>query len=93
VAEPWEWQRLGESIEFGEVMLELLERHGWRIERRAGFAGEGVLLIATRGDLERHLTVAHLSAEGPTIAAAALSLFNEISFYPSLLHEADAVGA
>jgi hypothetical protein len=78
--EGWEWERLGESSPFGEVLLDLLERHGWHIERRAGFAGAGILLMATRRDVDRALC-----GEGPTVADAALTLFNEIASQPSLM--------
>lgn len=78
--EGWEWERLGDSTPFGEVLLELLERQGWHIERQPAFAGAGVLLIATRSDVD-----GCLSANGSTIADAALSLFNEIASQPSLM--------
>ena len=43
-------ERLGDSAGFGELLIELLERNGWRVHRRAAFAGDGVLLIATHPD-------------------------------------------
>ena len=43
-------QRLGDSAGFGETLIELLELNGWTVHRRVGFAGEGVLLIATHPD-------------------------------------------
>lgn len=80
----WEWERLGDSIEFGECLLELLEENqGWRINRQLGFAGAGVLLVATRSDVAYAL-----SAEGETVGGAALALFNEISSQPSLMRAA-----
>lgn len=79
----WEWERLGESIDFGEVLLELLERQGWRIHRQVGFAGARLLLVATRPDVDHSI-----SGEGPDVAGAALSLFNGISSQPSLMRAA-----
>lgn len=76
----WDWERLGESMEFGEVLLELLEDQGWHIERRSMFAGAGLLLIATRPDIDHSMC-----GEGPSVAGAALSLFNEIASQPSLM--------
>jgi hypothetical protein len=83
VEDTWEWQRLGESMEFGECLLELLEKQGWTISRRPGFAGVGVLLVATRRDVAYAV-----SGDGSTTASAALTLFNEIASQPSLMRAA-----
>lgn len=83
VEDTWEWQRLGESAEFGECLLELLEKQGWKIQRRPGFAGGGVLLIATRRDVAYAV-----SGDGDTTSSAALCLFNEIASQPSLMRAA-----
>jgi hypothetical protein len=69
-------ERLGNSDAFGEVLLEILVRAGWVVERRRAFAGDGVLVIARHGDFE-------FKAAGPSIAAAARELFHEASrFFP-----------
>lgn len=63
-------ERLGDSDEWGYVLLELLEQAGWTITRRSAIA-EGVLLIATG-----HGT--SVSAAGETVAAAAGPLFERV---------------
>jgi hypothetical protein len=71
-------ERLGDTVEFGEILLRMLElanqetgRPGWTIHRRRGFAGDGVLLIATHPDGY------DVSAAGATVAEAAIPLFLE----------------
>lgn len=63
-------ERLGASDAFGEVLLDVLERNGWLVHKQQAFAGEGVLVIARKNGLE-------FKATGPTIAAAAVDLFQE----------------
>jgi len=63
-------ERLGESFDFGECLLEILEWHGWKIhDTRRAFAGNGVMLFATHPDGY------DVQAEGPTVTAAATQLF------------------
>lgn len=38
-------QRLGETVEFGRVLVGLLEKAGWQVEERPSLGG-GVMLIA-----------------------------------------------
>lgn len=60
-------ERLGESVEWGELLVSLLEQAGWEIERRP-LIGDGVILIATG-----HGT--SVSAAGDTFTGAAAPLF------------------
>jgi hypothetical protein len=69
-------QRLGETAEFGGLLLRLLQLNGWEIvgpdDGVTAFAGEGVLVIARRGEHEVRRT-------GPSVAAIAPVLFVEAS--------------
>jgi hypothetical protein len=60
-------ERLGESIEWGELQLRLLELAGWTIERRPTIGG-GVLVFASKAG-------ATVSAAGDTLAEASSALF------------------
>lgn len=57
------WERLGESEGFGWVLLELLERAGWKVHVRAAL-GEGVLVSASHPELVDF----DLRAEGRSVA-------------------------
>jgi hypothetical protein len=67
-------ERLGDSDVFGEFLLEILERHGWDVYRRRGFAGDGVVLMAQREFVE-------LRQAGATVPGAAVPLFLEAVKY------------
>lgn len=63
-------ERLGDSFEFGEFLLELLEKRGWTVHpTRRAFAGNGVLVIVTHPDGYQ------LQAEGPSVVEAATQIF------------------
>lgn len=64
-------QRLGESAEYGELLIRLLELAGWKVHRRRAFAGDGVLLIAT------HRDGWDVTSSGPSLAAAVSPLFQQ----------------
>lgn len=65
-------RRLGETAAFSETVLELLENAGWTISRIRAFAGEGVLMVASK---EAQSVV----GSGPDSAAAATNLLAEVS--------------
>lgn len=62
-------QRLGDTVAWGELLIELLELNGWTIHRRRAFAGDGIILLATHPDGW------DVEAAGPSVAAAATPLF------------------
>lgn len=51
-----ELERIGDSDWFGWMLLELLERHGWRIVQRPAL-GSGLLVIATNAELGAEIVV------------------------------------
>lgn len=71
-------ERLGDSFEFGYMLLELLSLSGWQVNITTPFAGMDetgehraeVLVIATRGPLE-------VKRIGETVASVAADLFGE----------------
>lgn len=71
-------ERLGETFEFGYMLLNLLSISGWQVAVPKPFAGldesgerpAGVLVIATRGPLE-------VKRIGESVAAVATDLFGE----------------
>ncbi len=63
-------ERLGQSDEWGHLLIGLLERAGWEVVRRP-WLGDGVLLIATG-----HGT--SVSAAGDTLPSAAAPLFERV---------------
>lgn len=63
-------ERLGESDEWGHVLVGLLEQAGWEVTQRL-LIGDGVLLVAAG-----HGT--SVSAAGDTYAAAAAPLFERL---------------
>jgi hypothetical protein len=73
-------ERLGESGAFGEEIVAIIERQGWIVERRRAFAGEGILLIATLGELEE-------CASGPCVSSAAVSLFHKVVVFFGTAYE------
>ena len=77
-------QRLGESFEFGYMLLQLLELAGWQVAITRPFAGvdetlehAGVLVIAERGPFE-------VRRVGETVAHVASDLFQEAMSLPRL---------
>jgi hypothetical protein len=54
-------ERLGETAEFGSLLLRLLELNGWHVAQLRGFAGDGVLVIARKGPFEVARTGARLA--------------------------------
>jgi hypothetical protein len=64
-------ERLGETIEWGELLIRLLELKGWKVHRRRAFAGDGVILIATNP------AGYDVQAAGATVAEASFPLFME----------------
>ena len=73
-------QRLGETSEFGYLLLDLLGLDGWEVVVTSAFAGgsaeaearPGVLVIASRNGME-------VKAVGDSVAAVACELFVEAS--------------
>lgn len=71
-------ERLGDTFEFGYMLLELLSLSGWQVAVTTPFAGMDetgerraeVLVIASRGPLE-------VRRIGETVAAVATELFGE----------------
>ncbi len=63
-------QRLGETYEWGEMLLRLVELAGWKVERATGFGG-GVLLFARNRGRE-------VTLRRDTFAEAALALHHEV---------------
>lgn len=45
-------ERLGETVEFRSLLLDLLRLNGWVVDSRPAFAGAGVLIIASRNGIE-----------------------------------------
>jgi hypothetical protein len=77
-------ERLGDSFEFGSLLLQLLETPnaetgdpGWTIYIRRAFAGDGVLLIGTHPLLDG----VEVKAEGASVAAAAVPFFNDAVYW------------
>lgn len=74
-------ERLGETFEFGSMLLHLMRASGWEIAETKPFAAmsetgdqdAGVLVIARRGALE-------IKRTGESLAAIALDLFNEAMY-------------
>lgn len=65
------WERIGESDGFGWLILGMLEQAGWRVYVRAGFAGEGVMILGTHPDLAG----VEVCESGATVAGAAVPFF------------------
>jgi len=63
-------ERLGATVEFGSLLLNLLEMDGWDVQRVGAFAGEGVLVIARRGPFEVRRT-------GESIGEISTEVFKE----------------
>lgn len=71
--EPGELERLGD--EFGVVLVELLERHGWRVHPiRTPFTADDVALVAVSDWREARGT-------GETLTKAAIALVADITRY------------
>lgn len=68
--EPWEIRRLGETVEYGSLLLRLLELHGWTVLRLPAIGG--VIVIASRRGqvVERH---------GASVADVACDVFTRCS--------------
>lgn len=64
-------ERLGDTIEWGQMLIRLLELKGWTVHQRRAFAGDGVILIATNP------AGYDVQAAGATIAEASFPLFME----------------
>lgn len=45
---PHDIPRLGETPEFGSLLLRLLKLGGWEVDELPAFAGDGVIVIARR---------------------------------------------
>lgn len=71
-----ELQRLGETREFGYLLLELLNHAGWDVVVTAAFAGEGVLVIA------RGVDGIEIKRQGAKVADVAADLFQEAMHMP-----------
>lgn len=63
-------ERLGATVEFGELLLRPLVADGWEVEQVRAFAGEGVLVIARKGPFE-------VKRVGGKLADVAPDLFKE----------------
>lgn len=69
-AEPLELQRLGETVEFGSLLLRIPALNGWTIDKRPALGG--VLVTAMRNG---HV----VSHWGPTVADVALPIFEAVA--------------
>ena len=63
-------ERLGESPAFGFELLDLLGRGGWVVAVLPAFAGDGVMVIASRNGYE-------VRRSGATVAEIAPKVFAE----------------
>lgn len=63
-------QRLGETTEFRSFLLDMLKLDGWDVGEATAFAGDGVLVIASRGRLE-------VRRQGPSVADVACDVFQD----------------
>jgi hypothetical protein len=63
-------ERLGETREFGSLLLRLLSLDGWDVGHVRAFAGDGVLVVARRGELE-------VRRQGASVADVACDVFTE----------------
>lgn len=73
-----ELERLGETVEWGDLLIRLLRLQGWTVVRRP-LIGGGVLLIAGRGNVRAGacaLTEAEASVELFARAASSRSWVN-----------------
>jgi hypothetical protein len=81
---PIELERIGESFEFGYVILGLLGQQGWLVHVRAPFAGaidgEGTRGIVVHA-AHRYADVPDLMVEGRTVADCATPLMIECGKY------------
>lgn len=69
-------QRLGETTEFGSMLLRLLSLDGWEVVRTRAFGG-GVLVIARKGEHEIRRSGGSLADVACDVFGAAMALKHE----------------
>lgn len=69
-AHPHDIPRLGETAEFGSLLLRLLELGGWSVHQLPAFAGDGIIVIA-------HRRGRVVEMRGETIADVAVPIYEE----------------
>lgn len=65
--EPWEIPRLGETTEFGSLLIRVLTLQGWRLDERPALGGGNIYFLARGGRV--------VTRQGDQLADVAVELF------------------